>query len=85
MNNSSRLESQVRNLLKESSESTLTMDDFFINTVFALEKVIASMIQIKDAIRKRKGKITINELLIIGAKFELLSMEIQEIRREHHL
>ena len=32
-----------------------------------------------------KDRININELLIIGAEFEYLSMEIDAIRREHHL
>lgn len=79
------LKSQVRNLVKDTPTATLTKDDFVLNAVFTLEKTIASITQIKNTIRERKDVININELLIIGAEFEEISMEIDEIRREHHL
>lgn len=80
-----KLESQIKNLLKDASSIALTKDDFVLNAVFSLEKVIASITQIKDVIQERKDRININDFLIIGVEFECLSTEIEEIRREHHL
>lgn len=80
-----KLERQVKKLVKDESTTTLTKDDFVLNAVFTMEKTIASISQIKDAIRGKKDRINMNEFLIIGAEFERILMEIDAIRREHHL
>ncbi len=85
MSNNYNFESQVEKLIKEASTTALTKDDFILNVILTSEKAIAAMTQIKNLIKKKKDRININELLIIGAEFEYLSMEIDAIRREHHL
>lgn len=85
MINHHNLDKQIRKLIEETSAAKLTTDDFALNAVYSLEKAIASITQIKDAIQEKKGRISINEFLIIGAEFDCFSMEINEFRRIHHL
>lgn len=75
---------QIGNLLANETEP-LTKETFFLNTIATAECAITEMEELKSKIMDARGKITVNDMLLLSSEFELMYQYVTSIRHEYHL
>lgn len=57
----------------------------FQNAVVTAERAIITLSELKSKIKAQKSKMTINDLLMLGAEIEMIIDDVSSIILEHHL
>ena len=75
----------INDLSKRNRDNVLSEKVLLLNTIATAERAIVALENLKDGVKSKSGKMSINEMLVLSVEFEMLYKSINEIKREHHL
>lgn len=81
---SEKIHQIVENLEKPEKEP-ITQETLILNVMMTANRVSIIISDLKNGIKGKKHKLSINELLILAVELELLIDKINEIKQEHGL
>lgn len=81
---SEKIHQIVENLEKPEKEP-ITQETLILNVMMTTNRASIIISDLKNGIKGKKHKLSINELLILSVEIELLIDKINEIKQEHYL
>lgn len=84
---SNQIDDYLKNHISKlcSNHNPLRIEDFYVDTIVSMQKVIQCVEEIKEQLVRKPCKIKVSELLLLSIKFETINSDLIVLRHEYNL